>query len=132
MRRASQPIHGSLAPWQERRAKAILNANLDREISLIALATEVRIIGEVSGQGYRTQQGQCTRSEIELSAHLRVDGSMHDSHSLPSAARITTRLAYSMAHLQPECFSREQLINLRCPFQIQSAHSIDKPVFVFR
>lgn len=40
MRRLSKPIIGGLAPWQERRAKEILNANLDGDVSLVALATE--------------------------------------------------------------------------------------------
>ena len=40
MRNASIPIRGGLAPWQERRAKEILSANLDGEISVNSLAME--------------------------------------------------------------------------------------------
>ena len=37
---ASLPLRGGLAPWQERRAKELLNANLDGEICLSQLAAE--------------------------------------------------------------------------------------------
>ena len=40
MRNTSMPVRGGLAPWQERRAKEILSANLDGEISVNSLATE--------------------------------------------------------------------------------------------
>ena len=37
---ASLPLRGGLAPWQERRAKELLNANLDGEICLSQVAAE--------------------------------------------------------------------------------------------
>ena len=40
MRIDSKPIVGGLAPWQERRAKELLSANLDGNVSLINMATE--------------------------------------------------------------------------------------------
>lgn len=40
MRKASRPIRGGLAPWQERRAKEMLRANLGAETSLSCIAAE--------------------------------------------------------------------------------------------
>ena len=43
MRPVSRPIRGGLAPWQERRAKEVLSANLDGGVPLKQVAQECRL-----------------------------------------------------------------------------------------
>ena len=43
MRPVSRPIRGGLAPWQERRAKEVLSANLDGGVPLKQVALECRL-----------------------------------------------------------------------------------------
>ena len=57
MRIPSYPIRGGLAPWQERRAKEILNANLDGEISLIELASECGLSVRHFARAFRQSTG---------------------------------------------------------------------------
>ena len=57
MRVASKPIVGGLAPWQERRAKEMLSANLDGNVSLITLATQCELSVEHFARAFRQSTG---------------------------------------------------------------------------
>ncbi|UAK26272.1 helix-turn-helix domain-containing protein [Sphingomonas nostoxanthinifaciens] len=57
---AAQPAQhkGGLAPWQERRAKELIAANLDNQLSLHALATECRLSISHFTKAFKTSLGQ--------------------------------------------------------------------------
>jgi AraC-like DNA-binding protein len=57
MRTAAQAAPGGLAPWQERRAKEILGANLDGEISLKGVALECGLSISHFSRAFRKSTG---------------------------------------------------------------------------
>ncbi|MEO7954023.1 MAG: AraC family transcriptional regulator [Polaromonas sp.] len=57
MRMVSQPVRGGLAPWQERRAKEILTANLHGDIALIDLANECGLSVRHFARAFRQSTG---------------------------------------------------------------------------
>ena len=57
MRVVARPIHGGLAPWQERRAKDLLTANLDGNISLKEVARECGLSISHFARAFRQSTG---------------------------------------------------------------------------
>jgi AraC family transcriptional regulator len=57
MRPASRPVRGGLAPWQERRAKEILSANLDGRVALKDVARECRLSVSHFSRAFRRTVG---------------------------------------------------------------------------
>ena len=57
MRPVSRPARGGLAPWQERRAKEILNANLDGGVPLKDVARECRLSVSHFSRAFRRTMG---------------------------------------------------------------------------
>jgi AraC family transcriptional regulator len=57
MRPAARPIRGGLAPWQERRAKEILSANLDGGVPLKDVARECRLSVSHFSRAFRRTVG---------------------------------------------------------------------------
>jgi AraC-like DNA-binding protein len=57
MRVARYPLRGGLAPWQERRAKELLNANLEGAIPLDRLATECGLSVRHFARAFRQSTG---------------------------------------------------------------------------
>ena len=57
MRPVSRPARGGLAPWQERRAKEILSANLDGSVPLKEVARECRLSVSHFSRAFRRTMG---------------------------------------------------------------------------
>jgi AraC family transcriptional regulator len=57
MRPVARPVRGGLAPWQERRAKEILCANLDGGVSLKDVARECRLSVSHFSRAFRRSMG---------------------------------------------------------------------------
>ena len=57
MRPVSRPVRGGLAPWQERRAKEILSANLDGGVPLKDVARECRLSVSHFSRAFRRTMG---------------------------------------------------------------------------
>jgi AraC family transcriptional regulator len=57
MRPVSGPVRGGLAPWQERRAKEILSANLDGSVPLKEVARECRLSVSHFSRAFRRSMG---------------------------------------------------------------------------
>ena len=57
MRPVSRPVRGGLAPWQERRAKEILSANLDGGVPLKEVARECRLSVSHFSRAFRRTMG---------------------------------------------------------------------------
>jgi AraC family transcriptional regulator len=57
MRPVSRPVRGGLAPWQERRAKEILSANLDGSVLLKDVARECRLSVSHFSRAFRRTMG---------------------------------------------------------------------------
>ena len=57
MRPVSRPVRGGLAPWQERRAKEILSANLDGGVPLKEVALECRLSVSHFSRAFRRSMG---------------------------------------------------------------------------
>jgi AraC family transcriptional regulator len=57
MRPLVRPVRGGLAPWQERRAKEILNANLDGGVPLKDVARECRLSVSHFSRAFRRTMG---------------------------------------------------------------------------
>jgi AraC family transcriptional regulator len=57
MRRLSRPVRGGLAPWQVRRAKEILSANLDGRVSLKEVAKECGLSVSHFSRAFRRTTG---------------------------------------------------------------------------
>ena len=57
MRPVSRPARGGLAPWQERRAKEILSANLDGGVPLKDVARECRLSVSHFSRAFRRTMG---------------------------------------------------------------------------
>ena len=57
MRPVSRPARGGLAPWQERRAKELLSANLDGNVSLKDVARECRLSVSHFSRAFRRTAG---------------------------------------------------------------------------
>jgi AraC family transcriptional regulator len=54
---AGRPVRGGLAPWQERRVKELIDANLDGEISLAMLAAECGLSLSHFSRAFRQSTG---------------------------------------------------------------------------
>jgi AraC family transcriptional regulator len=66
---------GGLAPWQERRAKEILNANLEGEVSIALLAQECKLSTSHFSRSFRKSTGMApyqwlTRRRVEIAMGL--------------------------------------------------------------
>jgi AraC-like DNA-binding protein len=57
MRTLPRPVRGGLAPWQERRAKEILCANLDGRVPLNEVARECRLSVSHFSRAFRRSTG---------------------------------------------------------------------------
>jgi AraC family transcriptional regulator len=57
MRPVSRPVRGGLAPWQERRAKEVLSANLDGGVPLKEVARECRLSVSHFSRAFRRSMG---------------------------------------------------------------------------
>jgi AraC family transcriptional regulator len=57
MRVNSQPVHGGLAPWQERRAKELIDASLDADVTLVQLANECKLSVSQFARAFRQSNG---------------------------------------------------------------------------
>jgi len=57
LRSAQTPTRGGLAPWQERRAKEMINASLDGELSLARLAAECGLSVRHFSRAFRQSTG---------------------------------------------------------------------------
>jgi AraC family transcriptional regulator len=57
MHSLARPVRGGLAPWQERRAKEILSANLDGEVSISDLANECELSLSYFTRAFRRSMG---------------------------------------------------------------------------
>jgi AraC family transcriptional regulator len=57
MRPAPMPTRGGLAPWQERRAKEIMSAELERDVSLDRLAAECQLSRTHFARAFRQTTG---------------------------------------------------------------------------
>ena len=62
MRPVSRPPRGGLAPWQERRAKEVLSANLDGGIPLKEVARECRLSVSHFSRAFRSSMGVAPHS----------------------------------------------------------------------
>ena len=70
MRPVSRPPRGGLAPWQERRAKEVLSANLDGDVPLKQVARECRLSVSHFSRAFRRSYG---RSAAQLAAERRIE-----------------------------------------------------------
>jgi AraC family transcriptional regulator len=57
MRINSQPIRGGLAAWQERRAKELMDASLDSDVTLVQLANECKLSVSQFARAFRQSNG---------------------------------------------------------------------------
>jgi AraC family transcriptional regulator len=57
MRPVARPVRGGLAPWQERRAKEVLSANLDGGVPLTEVARECRLSVSHFSRAFRRTMG---------------------------------------------------------------------------
>ena len=57
MQVGARPLRGGLAPWQERRAKEVMDANLDGEISLAELAKQCGLSSSHFSRAFRQSTG---------------------------------------------------------------------------
>ena len=76
-----RPIRGGLAPWQERRAKEILNANLDGEASLKDIARECGLSISHFSRAFRQSTGMAphrwlVQRRVEAAQALLADSRM--------------------------------------------------------
>ena len=62
LRPVVRPVRGGLAPWQERRAKEILSANLDRGVPLKDVAQECRLSLSHFSRAFRSSMGVAPHS----------------------------------------------------------------------
>jgi AraC family transcriptional regulator len=57
MRINSHPIRGGLAAWQERRAKELMDASLDSDVTLVQLASECKLSVSQFSRAFRQSNG---------------------------------------------------------------------------
>jgi AraC family transcriptional regulator len=57
MRINSHPVRGGLAPWQQRRAKELMDASLDSDVTLAQLASECRLSVSQFTRAFRQSSG---------------------------------------------------------------------------
>lgn len=81
LRSAERPIRGRLAPWQERRAKEILRASVDGEVSVASLAQECRLSPGHFTRAFRETTGLpphrwLLRCRIDRARELLADRSL--------------------------------------------------------
>jgi AraC family transcriptional regulator len=55
---AGQSVRGGLAPWQERRAKEVMNGSLDKDISIAQLASECGLSSSHFARAFRQATGR--------------------------------------------------------------------------
>jgi AraC-like DNA-binding protein len=80
MRVVARPIHGGLAPWQERRAKELLSANLDGNVSLTEVARECGLSISHFSRAFRQSTGMAPhrwliQRRVEAAKELLRDAS---------------------------------------------------------
>ena len=81
MRPVSRPVRGGLSPWQVRRAKEILSANLDGNVLLKEVARECRLSVSHFSRAFRRTMGMAPHNwllahRIEVAKEKLRDGGL--------------------------------------------------------
>ena len=79
MRNTARPVRGGLAPWQERRAKEILHANLRGEISVSSLATECGLSVGHFARAFRQSTGVAPHRWLSMQRVEKAKGLLLNS-----------------------------------------------------
>jgi AraC-like DNA-binding protein len=90
--KAACPPHGGLAPWQERRAKEIIEANLDGEVRLAQLVQECDLSAGHFSRAFKDTMGIPPTSVGVTSAHRERQATFAESTAIAAGGGSGLRL----------------------------------------
>ena len=95
MRPVSRPVRGGLAPWQVRRAKEVLSANLDGGVPLKEVARECRLSVSHFSRAFRRTDGRSAAPLAAGAAHRASQGAAAQYRIVVVGCGLSLRLCRS-------------------------------------